>query len=129
MSFRIGLVLQIQILLDKLLVKVKRYFFIKQLLRCDADEAFELIAAMKADLLLVDIALPGKNNGLSIGKWLPAEMHIPHIFTTAGLRRVATITLILPYRQSANLQSDLRSKSCSRYFIPWIFCKRTEVLL
>jgi DNA-binding LytR/AlgR family response regulator len=49
----------------------------------DADEAFELIAAVKPDLVLVDIALPGKNNGLSIGKWLHTEMHIPHIFTTS----------------------------------------------
>lgn len=49
----------------------------------DADEAFELIEAAKPDLVLVDIALPGKNNGISIGNWLNTKMHIPHIFTTS----------------------------------------------
>lgn len=48
-----------------------------------ADFAIDSIKKLKPDLVLVDIALPGKNNGIMLGKWLNNEMKIPHIFITS----------------------------------------------
>jgi DNA-binding LytR/AlgR family response regulator len=48
-----------------------------------ADYAIDLIKDLKPDVVLVDIALPGKNNGITLGDWLNKEMKIPHIFITS----------------------------------------------
>jgi len=49
----------------------------------DADRAFDLVAAARPDLLLVDIALPGINNGITLAERIRRELQIPHIFTTS----------------------------------------------
>ncbi len=49
----------------------------------DADAAFELIARAHPDVLLVDIALPGINNGITLAARVHDELNIPHIFTTS----------------------------------------------
>lgn len=49
----------------------------------NADEAFDKIKVSDADLVLLDIALPGKNNGISIAKQINAELQIPIIFTSS----------------------------------------------
>ncbi len=49
----------------------------------DADSAFDLIAREKPDVLLVDIALPGLNNGITLADRVHKELNIPHIFTTS----------------------------------------------
>ncbi|NCB08714.1 MAG: response regulator transcription factor [Bacteroidia bacterium] len=49
----------------------------------DADSAFEKIKKQKPDVLLVDIALPGLNNGITLAHKVHTELQIPHIFTTS----------------------------------------------
>ncbi|HPR32413.1 MAG TPA: response regulator transcription factor [Prolixibacteraceae bacterium] len=49
----------------------------------DADDAFDLIKKAMPDVLLVDIALPGWNNGITLAKKVHGELGIPHIFTTS----------------------------------------------
>lgn len=49
----------------------------------DADSAFEKIRKQKPDVLLVDIALPGINNGITLAEKAHNELQIPHIFTTS----------------------------------------------
>jgi DNA-binding LytR/AlgR family response regulator len=49
----------------------------------NADLAFDLIAREKPDVLLVDIALPGLNNGITLAARVNNELKIPHIFTTS----------------------------------------------
>jgi DNA-binding LytR/AlgR family response regulator len=49
----------------------------------DADKAFELIQKAKPDVVLVDIALPGINNGITLAERINRELSIPHIFTTS----------------------------------------------
>jgi DNA-binding LytR/AlgR family response regulator len=49
----------------------------------NADSAFELIAREKPDVLLVDIALPGLNNGITLAGRVRNELKIPHVFTTS----------------------------------------------
>jgi two-component system, LytTR family, response regulator LytT len=51
-----------------------------------ADLAFDLIAMNKPDVLLVDIALPGLNNGITLAARVREELKIPHIFTTSFTR-------------------------------------------
>ncbi len=51
---------------------------------CDnADEAFDCIKKANPGIVLVDIALPGINNGISLAQRIHDELHIPHIFTTS----------------------------------------------
>ena len=49
----------------------------------DADSAFERIKAACPDVVLVDIALPGKNNGITLAEKINRALNIPHIFTTS----------------------------------------------
>lgn len=49
----------------------------------DADAAFNLISQAHPDVLLVDIALPGVNNGITLAARVHEELKIPHIFTTS----------------------------------------------
>ena len=49
----------------------------------DADSAFEKIKKQNPDVLLVDIALPGLNNGITLAQKVHTELQIPHIFTTS----------------------------------------------
>lgn len=48
----------------------------------NADEAFDKIKATKPDVVLVDIALPGLLNGITLSEKINRETNIPHIFTT-----------------------------------------------
>jgi DNA-binding LytR/AlgR family response regulator len=51
---------------------------------CDnADDAFNLIKESNPDILLVDIALPGFNNGISLADKVYKALGIPHIYTTS----------------------------------------------
>jgi DNA-binding LytR/AlgR family response regulator len=51
---------------------------------CDnADLAFDLIKKVMPDVLLVDIALPGLLNGITLAEKVHIELRIPHIFTTS----------------------------------------------
>ncbi len=49
----------------------------------NADEAFIKIKSSNAEIVLLDIALPGKNNGISIAKKLSKDTDIPFIFTSS----------------------------------------------
>ncbi len=49
----------------------------------DADAAFDLIAQAHPGVILVDIALPGVNNGITLAARIHEELKIPHIFTTS----------------------------------------------
>lgn len=49
----------------------------------NADLAFDLIQKASPDVLLVDIALPGLNNGITLAQKVHDELGIPHIFTTS----------------------------------------------
>lgn len=49
----------------------------------DADSAFEAISQAKPDILLVDIALPGILNGITLAQKVKKEWGIPHIFITS----------------------------------------------
>lgn len=49
----------------------------------NADEAFEKIKISKPEIILVDIALPGFLNGISLSEKINKELGIPHIFTTS----------------------------------------------
>lgn len=49
----------------------------------DADAAFDLIARSHPDVILVDIALPGINNGITLAARVHEVLKIPHIFTTS----------------------------------------------
>ncbi|MCE7993941.1 MAG: response regulator transcription factor [Roseivirga sp.] len=50
---------------------------------CDhADKAFDEILSAKPDVVLMDISLPGKHNGITLAKALKAEVNLPVIFTT-----------------------------------------------
>jgi len=49
----------------------------------NADLAFDLIKQAKPDVLLVDIALPGLLNGITLAAKVHEELAIPHIFTTS----------------------------------------------
>jgi DNA-binding LytR/AlgR family response regulator len=49
----------------------------------NADLAFDLIRKAKPDVLLVDIALPGLLNGITLAAKVHEELAIPHIFTTS----------------------------------------------
>ncbi len=49
----------------------------------NADNAIERIKKTKPDVVLLDIALPGKNNGITIAKQIYEKLHIPFIFTTS----------------------------------------------
>ena len=51
---------------------------------CDnADQALEAILKAKPDVVLMDISLPGKNNGISVAKALKGKSQIPVIFTSS----------------------------------------------
>ncbi len=50
----------------------------------NADEAFLQIKETQPDVVLVDIALPGVNNGISLSNKIHSDLHIPHIFTTSA---------------------------------------------
>jgi len=52
----------------------------------NADEAFELIKTANPDVVLVDIALPGVLNGMTLSEKIHKELEIPHIFTTSFTR-------------------------------------------
>jgi DNA-binding LytR/AlgR family response regulator len=49
----------------------------------NADLAFDLIKKAMPDVLLVDIALPGLLNGITLAAKVHEELAIPHIFTTS----------------------------------------------
>jgi DNA-binding LytR/AlgR family response regulator len=49
----------------------------------DADTAFEKIKNTNPELVLVDIALPGLLNGITLSEKINKELGIPHIFTTS----------------------------------------------
>ena len=49
----------------------------------DADQAFDLVKQAKPNVVLVDIALPGFLNGISLSAKIREELGIPHIFTTS----------------------------------------------
>jgi len=49
----------------------------------NADLAFDLIRKTVPDVLLVDIALPGLLNGITLSEKVHNELNIPHIFTTS----------------------------------------------
>ena len=49
----------------------------------DADAAFDEIARVRPDVLLVDIALPGINNGITLAARVHEALKIPHIFITS----------------------------------------------
>lgn len=49
----------------------------------NADLAFDLIKQANPDVLLVDIALPGLLNGITLAAKVKKELCIPHIFTTS----------------------------------------------
>lgn len=49
----------------------------------NADKAVDEIKKASPDIVLVDIALPGKNNGIDIAKTLKNDLNIPHIFITS----------------------------------------------
>jgi DNA-binding LytR/AlgR family response regulator len=49
----------------------------------NADLAFDLIKKAAPDVVLVDIALPGLLNGISLAAKIYDELAIPHIFTTS----------------------------------------------
>jgi DNA-binding LytR/AlgR family response regulator len=49
----------------------------------NADEAFDCIKKEQPDVLLVDIALPGYLNGITLSEKVNKELQIPHIFTTS----------------------------------------------
>ncbi|MCF8360572.1 MAG: response regulator transcription factor [Prolixibacteraceae bacterium] len=49
----------------------------------NADEAYDLIRKANPDVILVDIALPGINNGITLAQQISSELKIPHIFTTS----------------------------------------------
>jgi DNA-binding LytR/AlgR family response regulator len=48
-----------------------------------ADLAFDLIRKERPDVLLVDIALPGFLNGITLAEKVNKELGIPHVFTTS----------------------------------------------
>lgn len=51
---------------------------------CDnADLALEQIKKSDADVILLDIALPGKNNGISLARQINKEINLPIIFTSS----------------------------------------------
>lgn len=49
----------------------------------DADAAFDEIARVRPDVLLVDIALPGIHNGITLAARVHEALKIPHIFITS----------------------------------------------
>ena len=49
----------------------------------NADEAFDQIKKHKPDVVLVDIALPGINNGITLAKHVHDKLQVPVIFTTS----------------------------------------------
>lgn len=49
----------------------------------NADEAFALVKKVKPDVVLIDIALPGLNNGITLAQQISNELKIPHIYTTS----------------------------------------------
>jgi DNA-binding LytR/AlgR family response regulator len=53
----------------------------------NADLAFDLIKKSEPDVILVDIALPGINNGITLAARINHELAIPHIFTTSFTRQ------------------------------------------
>jgi len=49
----------------------------------NADLAFDLVKMVKPEVVLVDIALPGLLNGITLSAKIQKELGIPHIFTTS----------------------------------------------
>lgn len=49
----------------------------------NADDAFDKIKDTQPDVVLVDISLPGINNGITLSERINKELNIPHIFTTS----------------------------------------------
>ena len=49
----------------------------------DADSSFDKIRQSQPDVVLIDIALPGLLNGISLGEKINKELSIPHIFITS----------------------------------------------
>jgi two-component system, LytTR family, response regulator len=49
----------------------------------NADLAIEQIKKSMPEVVLLDIALPGKNNGITIAKYINDKLRIPFIFTTS----------------------------------------------
>lgn len=49
----------------------------------NADDAFDQIQKTMPDVVLVDIALPGINNGITLSQQIHKKLGIPHIFTTS----------------------------------------------
>lgn len=52
----------------------------------NADDAFDMIKYTHPDVVLVDIALPGVLNGMTLSDKIHRELGIPHIFTTSFTR-------------------------------------------
>lgn len=49
----------------------------------NADDAYDKIKDAKPDIILMDISLPGLNNGITLAERINHELAIPHIFTTS----------------------------------------------
>lgn len=80
---RVFIVEDEEIILEKLLILLEELEHDVAGHSDNADEAFDKIKASDADLVLLDIALPGKNNGISIGKQIDEQLNIPFIFTSS----------------------------------------------
>ena len=80
---RVFIVEDEEIILEKLLILLEELEHDVAGHADNADEAFDKIKASDADLVLLDIALPGKNNGISIGKQINEQLDIPFIFTSS----------------------------------------------
>ncbi|MBN2728313.1 MAG: response regulator transcription factor [Bacteroidales bacterium] len=80
---RIFIVEDEEIILEKLLILLEELEHEVVGHSGNADEAFDKIKVSDADLVLLDIALPGKNNGITIGKQLNENLDIPFIFTSS----------------------------------------------
>jgi DNA-binding LytR/AlgR family response regulator len=52
----------------------------------NADDAFDMIKSAHPDVVLMDIALPGVLNGMTLSDKIHRELGIPHIFTTSFTR-------------------------------------------
>lgn len=81
---------------------------------CDnADEAQWAIRSAKPDVVLMDISLPGKNNGITVAKKIQGEKGPPVIFTTSftdnetmqEAAAVSPVSYLVKPLQTANLKA------------------------
>lgn len=72
-----------EIHLETALMNIKKAGYEAAGFSMNADEAFEKIKNAKPDVVLVDIALPGVLNGITLSEKINLELGIPHIFTTS----------------------------------------------